>query len=76
LDTVVTQPSSSRIHPEDEHLTDVQDGDTDLESADDWLSEPDTAEPGGKLSSKALDVMLTEVGHSFFLVSPYLQVLL
>ena len=45
------------------HLTDTDsnDGDTEIECADDWLEEPELEEVATKISSKAAEAMAIEV---------------
>jgi len=76
VDAVVTQQNPSRIHPEDDYLPSLHDGDSDVETEEDWLSGPHPEEPAGRMSSKSLEVMHVEVSPTLFFVSPNLQVFL
>jgi len=76
VDAVVTQQNPSRIHPEDDYLPSLHDGDSDVETEEDWLSGPHPEEPAGRMLSKSLEVMHVEVSPTLFFVSPNLQVFL
>ena len=54
----------SCVNSTNEHLADVNDGDTEVESETDWLSELPPADPAGR--KKTTEVMLVEVSISFF----------
>jgi hypothetical protein len=54
----------SRVNTGHEHLANVHDGDTEVESEDDWLSDPPPVETAR--TKKALEVMLVEVSTSRF----------
>ncbi|KAN0123634.1 hypothetical protein V8E52_002966 [Russula decolorans] len=58
-DTVLSH-LPSRIGPGNEHLVDINDGETDIESENDWFTEPPPMEPAGRTSSKASEAMLVE----------------
>jgi hypothetical protein len=62
-DTVLSH-LPSRIGPGNEHLVDINDGETDIESENDWFTEPPPMEPAGRTSSKASEAMLVEVSTS------------
>jgi hypothetical protein len=46
-DTVLSH-LPSRIGPGNEHLVDINDGETDIESENDWFAEPPPMEPARK----------------------------
>jgi hypothetical protein len=49
-------------HPADSyHLTDSNDGDTDIELEEDWLAEPQGEEPAMRMSTKASEAIVVEV---------------
>lgn len=54
---------STTFLPNSFHLTDTDsnDGDTEIECADDWLEEPELEEVATKISSKAAEAMAIEV---------------
>ncbi|KAN0116523.1 hypothetical protein V8E52_005904, partial [Russula decolorans] len=66
-DTVLSH-LPSRIGPGNEHLVDINDGETDIESENDWFTEPPPMEPAGRTSSKASEAMLVE--HAIWESSP------
>ena len=55
----------SHVFPD---LVDVHDGDTEVESEEDWFTELPPTEPAGKTSSRASEAMLVEVSTNFFFV--------
>jgi hypothetical protein len=59
----------ARTHSVNQYLIDPNDGDTEVESEGEWLTEPQLAEPTGRTSAKTLEAMLIEVSTSFFSVS-------
>jgi hypothetical protein len=67
VDAVFTQQYPSRIHPKDDNLPILHDGDSDVETEEDWLSGPHPEEPAGRMSSKSLEVMRVEVSPSLIL---------
>ena len=53
-------------YPDNEDLTDTYDGDTEVESVGDWLTEPEVpepidTEPSRRTSSKTMEAMFVEV---------------
>jgi len=57
------------ILPNSEHLSTSDEGDTDIESEEDWLTEPLLGELAMRNASKASDMMLGEVSLPFFFLS-------
>ena len=48
---------------------DIHDGDTEVESEEDWLTAPEPTELAGRTSSRVSEVMLVEVSSSLFFYS-------
>ena len=68
LDTDTPTP-----YPDNEDLTDTRDGDTEVESEGDWLTEPEVPEPmdaelSRRTSSKTMEAMLVEVSTYFLIL--------
>jgi len=57
------------ILPNSEHLSTSNEGDTDIESEEDWLTEPLLGELATRNVLKASDMMLGEVSLPFFFLS-------
>lgn len=63
------------ILPDSEHLSTSDEGDTDIESEEDWLTEPLFEDLAMRKVSKASDTMLGEVSLPFFFLLSLVRVL-
>lgn len=66
-DATVPSHLPSRVHTENGHPID-DDGDTEVESEEEWLTEPQPVEQAPKMTSKALETILVEVSTSLLLL--------
>jgi hypothetical protein len=57
----------------DEQFSDGHDGETEIESEDDWFAEPQPLEPASRKSSKMSDALALEVSALSFFLSCFLQ---